>query len=99
MIQDIKFIIKIINLINVKLRTPKINSLYRMIDFLKMKEIEIEKLSLDSIPLNNILNFRSFNKNYDQFIINTSNKKSNQILINYLNIFPLLSSKYLDFKD
>lgn len=34
-----------------------------------------------------------------QFVVNTSSISSNKILINYLNTFPLLSSKYLDFKD
>ena len=156
MIQD-KGIIHFIDLIHGKLRTPKIYGLFKMIDFLKMKGIEIEKLSLDNSPLNNnawlaglidadghfsikgftsnirtyiaiqfylaqrktdisgktledimlkIANFlfvklksRTFDKKYDQFIINTSNKKSNEVLINYLNTYPLLSSKYLDFKD
>ena len=45
------------------------------------------------------LNSRSFNGKFDQFIVNTSNNDSNLILINYLNTFPLLSSKYLDYKD
>lgn len=157
MIKDIKSVTKIVNLINGKLRTPKINGFYKMIDFLKMKGVEIEKLSLDTSPLNNNawlagfidadghfaikgftsnirtylaihfyisqrktdisgetlenimekiadflftkLSYRIFHKKYNQFVINTSNNKSNQILIDYLNTFPLLSSKYLDFKD
>ena len=157
MIQDIKSVVKVINLINGKLRTPKINGLYKMIDFLKTKGIEIEKLSLDTSPLKNNawlagfidadghfaikgftsnirtylaiqfylpqrktdisgetlenimqkiadflftkLNSRIVDKKYNQFVINTSNNKSNQVLIDYLNTFPLLSSKYLDFKD
>jgi len=45
------------------------------------------------------LKSRTFDKKYDQFIINTSNKKSNEVLINYLNTYPLISYKYLDFKD
>lgn len=157
MVQDIKSVVKIINLINGKLRTPKINGFYKMIDFINIKGIEIEKLSLDTSPLNNNawlagfidadghfaikgftsnirtylaiqfylpqrktdvsgetlenimqkiadflltkLNSRSIDNKYNQFIINTSNNKSNQVLIDYLKIFPLLSSKYLDFKD
>lgn len=36
----------------------------------------------------------------EPFIVNTSNAKiSNKILIYYFNIFPILSSKYLDYKD
>jgi hypothetical protein len=36
---------------------------------------------------------------FKQFVINTSNKTSNQIIIEYLSTFPLLSSKFLDYKD
>lgn len=43
---------------------------------------------------------RVLSHRYEQFIVNTSNAKiSNKILIDYLNIFPILSSKYLDYKD
>ena len=45
------------------------------------------------------LNQRVISQKYEQFIVNTSNAQSNRILIDYLNIFPLLSSKYLDYKD
>lgn len=46
------------------------------------------------------LGSRTFSEGkFKQFVINTSNGKSNQILVEYLNIFPLLSSKYLDYKD
>jgi len=42
---------KIINSINGKLRTPKINSLYEMIDFLNAKGDNILKLPLDTSGL------------------------------------------------
>lgn len=45
------------------------------------------------------LNKRTFNEKFHQFVICTSNPFSNKILIDYLNNYPLLSSKYLDFKD
>lgn len=157
MIRDIKSVTNIINLINGKLRTPKINGLYKMIDFLSLKGIYIEKLPKDKSNLSSnawlagfidadghfaikgftenikthlgfhfilaqrikdisgesledimqgIADFllvklyqRTIKNKYQQFRINTSNRYSNQILIDYLNIFPLLSSKYLDFKD
>lgn len=43
---------QIINLINGKLRTPKINSFYDMIDFLNAKGDNIIKFPLDISPLN-----------------------------------------------
>jgi hypothetical protein len=52
LVQDKKSVISIINLINGKLRTPKINSLYGMIDFLNAKGANITKLPLDTSPLN-----------------------------------------------
>lgn len=157
MIRDLKSVTKIVNLVNGKLRTPKINGFYDMIDFINAKGANIEKLPLDTSPLSNNawltgfidsdgyfaikgftsnprtylsiqfylvqrqldrsgeslgfvmgtisdflqtkLNTRAFSGKYSQFVINTSNSQSNNILIEYLNTFPLLSSKYLDFKD
>jgi len=37
--------------------------------------------------------------NHPQFIIRTISLKSNEILINYLEKYPLFSTKYLDYKD
>lgn len=45
------------------------------------------------------LNNRVFSEKFHQFVINTSNRDSNKILIDYVNTYFLLSSKYLDFKD
>jgi len=157
LIQDRKSLTNIVNLINGKLRTPKINAFYRLIDFLNLKGDNIIKLPLDRSPLSsngwlagfidsdgcfsikgftsgevrtyirfqfylpqrafdisglslepfmqNLADFlktklsnRRLNGVVTQFIVNTSNTESNTILVNYLNNFPLLSSKYLDFK-
>lgn len=38
-------------------------------------------------------------KGFGQFVVNTSSKESNLILVDYFNTYPLLSSKYLDYKD
>lgn len=161
LVQDKKSVTNIINLINGKFRTPKINSLYEMIDFLNAAEnspgANIIKLPLDTSPLNSNawlagfidadghfaikgftpnpkshlgiqfqlpqratdksgeslekvmlkitefllvkLNKRTFSEKYRQFVVSSSNRVSNKILIDYLNTYPLLSSKYLDFKD
>ena len=156
-IQDKNSVTKIINSINGKLRTPKINSLYEMIDFLNAKGDNILKLPLDTSGLSSNgwlagfidadghfaikgftanpkshlaiqfylsqrktdksgesleklmleiseflqvkLNKRVFSEKYHQFVICTSNRVSNKIITDYLNTYPLLSSKYLDFKD
>jgi len=45
------------------------------------------------------LNKRTLSEKYEQYVVSTSNSVSNQRLIDYLNAYPLLSSKYLDFKD
>ena len=38
-------------------------------------------------------------KKNSYYVIRVENQKSNKILIDYLNKYPLLSSKYLDFLD
>lgn len=160
-IQDQKSIIFIVNCINGKLRTPKINAFHKLIDFFNQKQKAFDniiKLPLDNSPINsnawltgfidsdgcfsikgfsseklrtylgfqfylpqrvndvsgeslekvmqNIADFlntklriRTFKEKYSQFVVNTSSIESNKILINYLNAYPLLSSKYLDYKD
>nr|YP_009240546.1 LAGLIDADG endonuclease [Pyronema omphalodes]AMO66518.1 LAGLIDADG endonuclease [Pyronema omphalodes] len=157
MVQNIDSVVFIVNMINGKFRTPKINALHRLIDWLNAKGANIPKLPLDTSPLNsnawfagftdadgsfNVkgfsnnpsthpsiqyylpqrtydisgdsllpimskiaeflsvkLNERTIAEKYTQFIINTSNRTSNKILIDYLTTYHLLSSKHLDFKD
>lgn len=56
MIQNLDGVLSIINLINGKMRTPKINALYKMIDWLNKHKLENEnhiiKLPLDMSPMN-----------------------------------------------
>lgn len=62
--------------------------------------VSLEKVMLQIAEfLSTKLSQRVISSRYEQFIVNTSNAKSNKILIDYLNIFPILSSKYLDYKD
>ena len=154
-ISEKKTIIGIVNLINGKFRTPKIDQLFKLIDWLNNKySCNIRKLPLDDSPLSknswltgfieadggfyirfpnqiickfnleqrmiypktqesyfNILNkiclflnvklaVRSrLDKKNSYYVIRVENQKSNKILIDYLNKYPLLSSKYLDFLD
>lgn len=158
MIQDKKSVTRIVELINGKFRTPKINALHKMVDFLNNRGANIVKLPLDTSPLNSNawlagfvdadgsfaikgfsdqnskthlaiqfylpqraydisgeslkpimskiadflfvkLNERIMAEKFASFVINTSNRVSNKVLIDYLNTYPLLSSKFLDFKD
>ena len=160
MIQNIKGVLLVINLINGKMRTPKINALSNMIDWLNTYKLEkinhIKKLPLDISPIhknswlagyidsngsfnikgftnniktypafqfylcqkemdkngnsfkNNLQNIADFLKvslkfrkinNYPQFTITTSNYNSNILLIEYLNKYPLFTSKYLNYID
>jgi len=146
----------IINLVNGKFRTPKINQLYRLIDWLNKKHsLNINKLPLDdsnllsnywlsgfidadgsfyirysvkqiickfaleqrmlypktqesyekiitkiceTLKVKIAIRKRSDNKN-NYYIIRVENQNSIKLLIKYLNDYPLLSSKYLDFLD
>jgi|ERR1700675_1305921 len=147
---------KIIILINGKFRTPKIDQLYKLIDFFNNKfDLSIQKYPLDNSPLNlnswlagfidadgcfyirhslkqisckfsleqrmiypktqesyyTILNQISLflkiklavrtrlNYKNSYYIIRVENQNSTKILIDYLNRYPLLSSKYLDFLE
>lgn len=38
-------------------------------------------------------------KNFEKFTLKTQNIRSNEKLINYLNTYPLFSSKFLDYND
>jgi hypothetical protein len=149
--------IKIINLINGEMRTPKINALYKLIDFLNLHyECQFSKLPLNSQSLHtsawlsgfidadghfsiritnaekypvrieckfeleqrqldislgsllpimsNIATFllstvketKSLTKN-PKYRVRTVNFNANFILVNYLSIYPLFSSKYMDY--
>lgn len=162
MVQDKNSVIKVINSVNGKFRTPKIKALHSIIDYFNSKGEKIVKLTLDTTPLDsnawfagfidsdgsfmikgfptnsteknlrtyialqfylpqrakdvsgesmepvmkNIadflqvkLNSREFKGKFPQYIVNTSNNVSNLKLIQYLNTFHLLSSKFLDAKD
>jgi hypothetical protein len=50
-ISDIKGLIKIVNLINGKMRTPKIKQLYKLIDRINNKNYNLIKLPLDNSSL------------------------------------------------
>lgn len=49
--------------------------------------------------LNCKLVFRTLKQGFSNYVVNTSSIESNNIVIEYLNKYPLLSSKYLDFKN
>lgn len=149
-----KTLYKIIHLINGKFRTPKIQQLYNLIDWMNEKHsMDIIKLPLNDSPILNgswlsgfidadgnfyirnslkqiICKFaleqrmiypktnESYNfllnkiclalnvklqsriregKKDSYYIIRVENQNSIKLLIDYLDIYPLLSSKYLDF--
>ena len=151
-------IVLLVNLINGYMRTPKIYSLYKLIDWLNNKfNLFIEKKDIDKrdISLNawlagfidadghfsvrtslyskypkieckfelcqrqidqnkqsnlNFLNLIAefllstvkeirINRSNPQYRIRTTSLKANIILVNYLNEYPLFSSKYLNYKD
>jgi len=43
--------------------------------------------------------FKTLKQGFSCYVVNTSSIQSNIITIEYLNKYPLLSSKYLDFKN
>ena len=51
-ISNLKNLIKVINLINGYMRTPKINQLYNLIDYINARGFNINKLPLDNSSLN-----------------------------------------------
>lgn len=52
LIQDLKSVTNIVKTVNGKFRTPKINSLHAMIDYLNAKGLDVIKLPLDCSELN-----------------------------------------------
>ena len=149
-----KTLCKIIHLINGKFRTPKIDQLYKLIDWMnKNHSMDIEKLPLNLSPILNDSWLTGFidadghfyirnslkqiickfsleqrmiypktNENYNfllnkiclalnvklntrirenkknsYYIIRVENQNSIKLLIEYLDMYPLLSSKHLDF--
>lgn len=151
-----KTILKIVTLINGKFRTPKIDQLHKLIDWLNNKySLAISKLPLDNSPLdanswltgfieadggfyirfslkqilckfsleqrmiypktgesyytilNNICLFLNvklsvrnrLTKKNSYYQIRVENQNSTKILNDYLNKYPLLSSKYLDYLE
>lgn len=158
-VNDNKGILSLINLLNGNMKTPKINSLYKLIDWINIKD---PKLNIIKLPLNdnllgkdawlsgmiesdghfsvrttitgkypkieckfefsqsrknhlgysnelfmdNIANFLNVslkktreNSSHPQFRLRTMSLKTNLILVNYLNDFPLFGSKFLDYSD
>jgi len=155
-INDQKGILNLVNLLNGNMKTPKINYLYKLIDWLNNKNLNLNltKLPLNTDSLKNnawfsgiiesdghfrirtalagkypkieckfelsqrqkdhlgysnklfltdIANFlntslKNIRENtiHPQYRLRTVNLKSNLILINYLNEFPLFGSKFLD---
>lgn len=73
--------------------------------YLPQRALDVSGHSLNPVMLklaeflNCKLQTRTFKEGFSQFIVNTSSIESNKILIEYLNRYPLLSSKYLDFKN
>ena len=157
-INKLEGIILIINLINGYMRTPKIYSLHKLIDWVNNKSnLNISKkelntsllesdawlsgfidadghfsirttinsnysriecrfelsqaeknhfgidnysyLNLIAIMLNSIVKKVRISKPKPEYRVRTTNLNSNLILINYLTIYPLFSSKYLNYKD
>lgn len=161
-INNFEGLILIANLINGYMRTPKINALYKLIDWLNNRfDLDIEKKGKDisnidsnswlagfidadglfSVRTTTVSKYpkieckfelgifclddaldieasKSLIKNIGTFLeiadysfkqvkkskgfyfsIKTQNIKSNEILLNYLSLFPLFSKKYLDSQD
>jgi len=153
----------IVDLINGELRTPKINQLFNLIDWLNNNHYSnIKKLPVNNKPLRNnswlsgfidadgsfsvqhtkvennakkrkvscrlrieqrmldpvtkisyfsvlnqiakflgckLLTRKQLSTNNEYYILAASNRKSLLVIVNYLELYPLFSSKYLDYKD
>ena len=155
-ISDKQTLLRIIKMINGKFRTPKIQQLHKLVDWVNKKySMEIPKLPVNNSPLDSnswlagfieadgtfyiryslkqiickfnleqrmiypktnesyyqtliqiteFLNVKLGTRNRENYhksyyIIRVENQKSIQILIDYLNEYSLLSSKYLDYLE
>jgi predicted GIY-YIG superfamily endonuclease len=67
-----------------------VNPIIQIADFLQVKKNEISSLANSN---------KKKLKKFLKFSVRTQNLISNEILINYLNNYPLWSSNYLDYKD
>lgn len=78
--------------------------------FLLQRKLDISRLSMEEIMQkfseflgcslkSKVITPLNGKKEFSSFTITTSNNNSNQILIDYLNKFHLLTSKYLDYKS
>jgi len=64
---------------------------------LSKKDIKQSLAKFLEVPLNEVS--KSYCGSKNQYKVVTTSITSNQILINYLNKYPLFSSKFLNFKD
>nr|YP_009517218.1 LAGLIDADG homing endonuclease [Myochromella boudieri]AYE93139.1 LAGLIDADG homing endonuclease [Myochromella boudieri] len=158
-INDKKGILNLVKLLNGNMKTPKIHSLYKLIDWLNNKDTN---LNLTKLPLNNdslinsawlsgmiesdghfsvrttmkgkypkieckfelsqrqkdhlansnepfLANIAEFlkvsiknireNTTHPQYRLRTMSLETNLLLVNYLNVYPLFGSKFLDYND
>jgi len=88
-ISNLKNLIKVINLINGYMRTPKINQLYNLIDYINARGFNIKKLPLDNSSLNSNAWLSGFidaaNKKRD-YRIKSSNIQKNELPFHLKNI-------------
>lgn len=162
-VSPVKGLKRIVDLINGELRTPKINQLFNLIDWLNNNHnSNIKKLPVNNKPLRNnswlsgfidadgsfsvqhtkvennakkrkvscrlrieqrmldpvtkisyfsvlnqiakflgckLLTRKQLSTNNEYYILAASNRKSLLVIVNYLELYPLFSSKYLDYKD
>ena len=157
-INNIEGLILVVNIINGYMRTPKINALFNLIEWLNNRySLDINRLEIDKSPINSNSWFTGFidadghfsvrttvtsiypkieckfelsqrqvdhngRNNYfflkiiadflnstvkeirvtkikPEYRVRTTSLKGNLILVDYLDNFPLFSSKYLNYKD
>ena len=81
-IQDIKGLIQITNLINGKLRTPKIEALHRLIDWLNKKnDSKLLKLGLDNSSIDSNSWLAGFSDADSNFSVTTSKRKNGNVRV------------------